>query len=806
MADILLNVDGEQKVYKNTVHLAANTESGGKAVYTEESETTTAYLLTDPTGEMPTFDGGVARYTSSDGNAVFAAMNGSKTAADGIVMYDDLNIAAIYFYSATEKDLTNTEMSKIVGEDPPTSGGDAVAFHAYAGWTFFNEVSIKPMTTEEMQADLRKRGGIALDTFDLSAMDAYLAGMLIKSEIAVAKYAQADWAQGDPTKPDYVKNRVGGFFLQKLSVDTIEWDGEAGNKLQMLMDNVPSIQVYKGNIYKEHFYGAKITVTSKVGDAAPTTVESTLDQSIVDKEFQDAGYICMVLEVGLFIVPRDVSIAGINLEAGLYLSKGTSTSTSNDVTTTTVNYISKIEFVQQNEPVIVPINKIWLPSDIGGDIAIATSEKVGGVKNPSTHTESSDDVTAYVRSDGLIKVPVKALAVPTTTKLGGVKNPSSHTAGDTERAYVDSNGYILVPIASILGKCVRTDTTQELTETQKKNALAALGLTGVQAYLPVFRDQLSVETPSGTSLFLVSNKGVATAKDSFKAPKLTLQSSTGKSFDMTVDDTGEIPTSFYKTIADEVDELEMFKQNGGSWQFIQRIVRSGDAAKIFSVGDQLVCKHATYGKLVWDIIGIDHDTPADSKYTHSMTLQLHDCLPNKMKFDAAEPTNPDENRAKNGSNTWSESGIRQWLNSNGDSGAWWKAQTDYDVQPDYATTDGFLKGFGKDFIEAIGEVSKITAANTVTDGGGSVKTTDKFFLLSRIEVCKGESGGIAEGSAYQYYNGGNFTKVARNEKTGWYLRSPIVTRSDLLQQVGMTGQTSVPAGTSLGIAPACCIV
>ena len=44
MADILLTVDGAQKVFKNTVHLAANTESGGKAVYTEESDILTFVL------------------------------------------------------------------------------------------------------------------------------------------------------------------------------------------------------------------------------------------------------------------------------------------------------------------------------------------------------------------------------------------------------------------------------------------------------------------------------------------------------------------------------------------------------------------------------------------------------------------------------------------------------------------------------------------------------------------------------------------------------------------------------------------
>ena len=443
MADILLNVDGTQKVFKNTVHLAANTESGGKAVYTEESETTTAYLLTDPTGEMPTFEGGVVRSTSSDGSVMFAAMNGSETAADGVVMYGNMNNFAIYFYSAKEKDLTNADLAKIMGDDPPTSDADSVALHIYAGRTFSSEISIKPMTTSEMQADLRKRGGIALDTFDLSAMDAYLAGMLVRSEIAVAKYAQADWTQGDPTKPDFVKNRIGGFFLPKLSVDTIEWDGEAGNKLQMLIGDEPLIQVHKGNIYKEHFYGATITVITKVGDAVPTTDESTLDQSIVAKKFHDEGFICAAPEVGLFIVPIDNSFIGINIEAGLYLSKVTSTSTIDNVTTTTVRYISKIEFAQQRESVIVPISKAWLPSDLsGGDIEIATSENVGGVKNPSSYTENSNDVTAYVQSDGLIKVPVLDIKNALTSMTARHIILESTTSGSTKKfkITVDDSG------------------------------------------------------------------------------------------------------------------------------------------------------------------------------------------------------------------------------------------------------------------------------------------------------------------------------------------------------------------------------
>ena len=72
-----------------------------------------------------------------------------------------------------------------------------------------------------------------------------------------------------------------------------------------------------------------------------------------------------------------------------------------------------------------------------------------------------------------------------------------------------------------------------------------------------------------------------------------------------------------------------------SWSDVQKIVRAGMASKIFSIGDQLTCQRDGID-LVWDIIGIDHDTPADPQFTHSMTLQLHDCFPTTIQFDEKE--------------------------------------------------------------------------------------------------------------------------------------------------------------------------
>lgn len=85
--------------------------------------------------------------------------------------------------------------------------------------------------------------------------------------------------------------------------------------------------------------------------------------------------------------------------------------------------------------------------------------------------------------------------------------------------------------------------------------------------------------------------------------------------------------------------LAAIASNGGgikidSWSAVQQVVRLGLASKVFAIGDQFV---STKGEtqLVWDVIGFDHDIPADSQFKHSMTIQMHDCY-TFAQFDAPE--------------------------------------------------------------------------------------------------------------------------------------------------------------------------
>lgn len=345
-----------------------------------------------------------------------------------------------------------------------------------------------------------------------------------------------------------------------------------------------------------------------------------------------------------------------------------------------------------------------------------------------------------------------------------------------------------------------------------------------------------------------------------------------------------------------------------SWKTVQRLVRAGVADKAFAIGDQLTCSKGD-DVLTWDIIGIDVDTPADSQYTHSMTLQLHDCLPNSMQFDAPEamyyaaeelaagtyhvtptggfnttgmgngktyqfpltkavpkggqiywygswnkdPLNydiytyasatstteietvaPSEGsggteltplntvqRMLYGSNNYSESAIRQFLNSDKGAGAFWTPKTDFDSSPSwYNSTAGFMNGLDDDFLAVIGEVTKNTALNTVTDTGGASSTQDKFFLLSRQEVNMGmETGTVIEGEAYPYYSqfsdnstagtnaDGNRIKYRGGNVQWWWLRSPgIQTAYGVYAVDGDGSRVGGCADESAGASPACCVV
>ena len=90
-------------------------------------------------------------------------------------------------------------------------------------------------------------------------------------------------------------------------------------------------------------------------------------------------------------------------------------------------------------------------------------------------------------------------------------------------------------------------------------------------------------------------------------------------------------------------------------------------------------------------------------------------------------------RLSYGYNRWSQSAMRQWLNSDKPAGQWWTSQNKFDRVPEqHATKAGFMSGFEKEFLDCIQPIKVVTALNTVSDkaDGATEVTYDTFFLRS----------------------------------------------------------------------------
>jgi len=255
-----------------------------------------------------------------------------------------------------------------------------------------------------------------------------------------------------------------------------------------------------------------------------------------------------------------------------------------------------------------------------------------------------------------------------------------------------------------------------------------------------------------------------------------------------------------------------------SWQPVQHIVRAGLHHQVFQIGDQFVTEFNGVPS-VWDVIGIDHDKPTDPRFTHSLTIQSHDCLLN-VQFDAPEPDNPDTDSGRRlfGNNRYLHSAIRQWLNS-AETTFTWQPQHQYDAPPTGAPYNGpgFLKLLDPDLVAVLGAVDKQVARNPVTDGGGQDLFSDKVFLLSRVEVYGGGEGTTSGEAPYPYYESmapspttaalDGRIKYSGASARDWWLRSPNPATAYHVRFVDTSGGiTYISTRYDYGVAPAVVIV
>lgn len=171
-------------------------------------------------------------------------------------------------------------------------------------------------------------------------------------------------------------------------------------------------------------------------------------------------------------------------------------------------------------------------------------------------------------------------------------------------------------------------------------------------------------------------------------------------------------------------------------------------------------------------------------------------------------------RIRYASNRYSQSSVRQKINSQKAANAWWSAASNYDRPPADANKPGFLYGIEDDFVNALCKVDKTCSLNTVTDGGGSETVSDYLFLPSQTEVY----GGGSEGAAYEFFSkfsdlsapgvGNDTNRIKHNNGAAhiYWTRSVSPTTAYGIIAVRQGGNLlSLAANNETGIAPICFI-
>ena len=176
-------------------------------------------------------------------------------------------------------------------------------------------------------------------------------------------------------------------------------------------------------------------------------------------------------------------------------------------------------------------------------------------------------------------------------------------------------------------------------------------------------------------------------------------------------------------------------------------------------GDQLVLSTATSNAndptdgMAWNVYAKDSATSKQNGTTSEGTTgtKLGETSASGVGYTNGNINAPQ--RVVYGYNRYSQSAIRQWLNSDAAAGSWWTAQNGWDRPPAQVTTvRGFLAGVSAEFLQIIKPVDVVTAINTVEGSAETYETTqDRIFLPSLQEMYIAPQLADTEGIDWDYY-------------------------------------------------------
>lgn len=187
-------------------------------------------------------------------------------------------------------------------------------------------------------------------------------------------------------------------------------------------------------------------------------------------------------------------------------------------------------------------------------------------------------------------------------------------------------------------------------------------------------------------------------------------------------------------------------KNGETYQFV--------LTKPVPVGGQLVGFYAMPDRTAAQWTVSSYSSPTSTEAIEIVSVAAGSAGTSLGSFTPAGDASINSlHRLAYGYNRWSQSGLRQWLNSKAAAGAWWSSQNKFDRAPEqHATKPGFMSGFDEEFLKCVQPIKVVTALNTVTDGGeGETETTYDTFFIPSLEQMYINPQLEGEGATWEYW-------------------------------------------------------
>lgn len=311
--------DGMRKV-KAVINVAA----GGGNDY---------YLLKNPLGEMPTYEGGVfqARGKSPETVKSYVTVIGGLNAnsATGyknteVFSYQKENRPGFtslmfFWYAEDAETLPAALMQQFTGSWPY---GDVTLAKGWNITTFSvngeeTTASTTAATLDTVNMELAAYGGIPKDNFDWAEMDAYTLSFFKDA----ASKEQANWAQNDSTAADFVKNRPGAFQVPAKDAVTITWDGVIGDKENvdisaLVGENATLVKVSDEVLYPPYLYNATLTM-KRNGNDVHLNISKNDGSNIYVAEYG----VTVIADLFCASFSRDTSLFGMHFSSGTWFLK-----------------------------------------------------------------------------------------------------------------------------------------------------------------------------------------------------------------------------------------------------------------------------------------------------------------------------------------------------------------------------------------------------------------------------------------------------------------------------------------------------